>query len=962
MAHYHHRTPDVIQRRAINLSGVLGSPYDATRDQIIGVPIMPCIEKHSPLRETPTCKLVKGKTSESNNLLQTIGIENELRLSLLLNFARREGVAKVLDHPVYIDEHTRFLYYSWIQQESRLEIVSSQYLKIVQTIFPYSNATHIVTGIRYGIDFLAVIQLLPQVNVERVDSMLQKISDKFRRGSYTISYDIIESLTSNITVTIYSNIPTLNYLYDLFQLFTYTCYIQKSLTFCYPSTYILQSISSLYQVYMKKTIAFKTLSSDLINRIERCMLLLRTTVIHARFMLEEIEIVLENTFDHSKQFTDQLCKRFCTIEKEYIKKKDDLTVLVIQTRSNRISDHTVAEALHENELISLMVDVKKLILDLERFKEIYSSAVHLEVLRLDCCNPGQYCLDQRDNITDETKRLIKKDSDHFVSSLNIKPNRSLPSMEDVTNQNVNRIDCMDDHQSICQPSSKENRPPLSVSSPTIEKTTNILLMGETGVGKSTFINAFANYIAFNSLEQAKSNEPIVIIPVSFILTTGDNFDEKIIKFGEIDSLNNENFNDIGQSVTQHCKSYVFNIGKSDKKLRIIDTPGFGDTRGLEQDDQNIEHILHYVNNLSHLNAICFLFKPNSQRLNICFRTCFNQIFSFLDPSAKKNIIFCFTNGRSTFYTPGDTAPLLKTMLNSLSIKDIPFGKENAFCFDSEAFRYLVALRNDIPFSDAAEREYQQSWSVSVKESERFVNYIAKQTAIDLTNREWQSVKHAQFQILYMIRPLLETIRNILRNIIICENNKTTQFIELCAKSVCPKTTHCHSCKEEPKLVGDFWILHYRMHEIQDNKCTCSCSPDKHIRVNYTLEYRMVRNISDYKKEELTKILEILCTVSAKFANFLGYSKDDPFTIGLERMIDEEKYILEKHNQAHFNRKLLDKLQELKYQSNHEHITLVDIYEMIEQINKYPMIAEQMKAVKETQTKMMNQYEYEPQKI
>ena len=187
---------------------------------------------------------------------------------------------------------------------------------------------------------------------------------------------------------------------------------------------------------------------------------------------------------------------------------------------------------------------------------------------------------------------------------------------------------------------------------------------------------------------------------------------------------NEDFAHPGQSVTQHCRSYTFALKNSDgKKLQIIDTPGFGDTRGLAQDDYNIEHICQYIRDLPHLDVVCFLLKPNESRLNIFFRSCITRLVAIAGPNIAEKIVFCFTNARPTFYTPGNTGPLVKQMIQSLTEITVPFKKENVFCFDNESFRYLVALRNQISFTDGDKEDYELSWRKSVTEAKRFVHYV-----------------------------------------------------------------------------------------------------------------------------------------------------------------------------------------------------------------------------------------------
>ncbi|CAF4007694.1 unnamed protein product [Rotaria sp. Silwood1] len=100
----------------------------------------------------------------------------------------------------------------------------------------------------------------------------------------------------------------------------------------------------------------------------------------------------------------------------------------------------------------------------------------------------------------------------------------------------------------------------------------------------------------------------------------------------------------------------------------------------------MQHILSFINNLSYLNAICILLKPNESKLNVVLRSYFSRLLGFLGETIHHNIIFCFTNTRATFFAPGNTGSLLKSMLESYSFKDILFKKLNTFCFDNESFR------------------------------------------------------------------------------------------------------------------------------------------------------------------------------------------------------------------------------------------------------------------------------------
>ncbi|KAF9903539.1 hypothetical protein EC991_003744 [Linnemannia zychae] len=249
---------------------------------------------------------------------------------------------------------------------------------------------------------------------------------------------------------------------------------------------------------------------------------------------------------------------------------------------------------------------------------------------------------------------------------------------------------------------------------------NILLLGETGVGKSTFINAFANYLRYDSLEIAERMEMVTLIQSSFEI------EGKIVTAGEPDK--NEKLKN-GQSSTQYCRSYVFPLN-DDTKIRLIDTPGIGDTRGVKQDRINFEEIMDYIAGFERIHGVCILLLPNTSRLTTSFRFCIDELLLHLHKSAADNIVFTFTKTRSSFYGPGDTMTPLKTYLRELEQECgviIPLDSSTMFFFDNESFRLYAALKQGIVFDQNTKDAFGASWTKSVEEARRLVKRVMELT-------------------------------------------------------------------------------------------------------------------------------------------------------------------------------------------------------------------------------------------
>lgn len=299
------------------------------------------------------------------------------------------------------------------------------------------------------------------------------------------------------------------------------------------------------------------------------------------------------------------------------------------------------------------------------------------------------------------------------------------------------------------------------------------------MGKSTWINAVMNYLVFSNLEEASQNDLRYLIPTKFTLVNEKNERQDI----SIGSSENE-CTVKGQGATQEPRSYQFQV--DDKSIRIIDTPGINDPKGTQQDNVNVDNTLKFISSFPEIHGICILLKPNVARLSPAFRYCLFEFLTHLHSSAVDNLIFCFTNTRSTFYKPGDTLTPLEVLVGEINQRktstqlELVLSDHTMYCLDNEAFRFLCALHKGVQFKNEIFKDFSSSWNTSKNETLRMLKHVEAKKPHE--TKSTMKINEANRIILTLAGPMNKIRENIDRNIRLA-NEQKDRISQLDAKNL-----------------------------------------------------------------------------------------------------------------------------------------------------------------------------------
>ena len=363
----------------------------------------------------------------------------------------------------------------------------------------------------------------------------------------------------------------------------------------------------------------------------------------------------------------------------------------------------------------------------------------------------------------------------------------------------------------------------------------VLIVGETGTGKTTWINAFFNYL----------------IGVKYA-------DEFRFKLVIEKNVAHQEF-----SQTQNISMYKIHPKEGfpiSYALTLIDTPGFGDPRGVESDESIKEQLVHVfakkVGLVNHLNAIVFMTKASNQRLHPLQQYICSSVLELFGNDIKDSIFVVFSHGSIS----------KPQALAALSAADFPY--KSYFKFDHAAIFEDIQEIDENEDGDEDENGWRQNneptYKMGMKNFEKFLSALnsTKTTGISSTRkvlekrlrlqqktRELEMLVHDGLKQMEDLMIVMKSIKRYDNALTITSEQGIQKVSTRSWVTVCLECKY--TCHEDCLLYFDFTKGYCDVMDRSKSPVSCTKCPQK-----CTWKYH--KNLSYIYKEELEKVINVLC--------------------------------------------------------------------------------------------------------
>uniref|UniRef100_A0A8C2FHQ2 AAA+ ATPase domain-containing protein n=1 Tax=Cyprinus carpio TaxID=7962 RepID=A0A8C2FHQ2_CYPCA len=347
----------------------------------------------------------------------------------------------------------------------------------------------------------------------------------------------------------------------------------------------------------------------------------------------------------------------------------------------------------------------------------------------------------------------------------------------------------------------------------------ILLVGETGTGKTTLINTMINYMLGVKREDKVWFE-----------ITDDQSDRTS-----------------AHSQTSRVTVYEFYLKESKTDLTIIDTLGYGATRGVELDKEIGKGLLNLCKSaekIHEIHAVCLVIKASQNRLSDRQIYIFDAVQSLFGKDIAENIILLFTH--SDGMHPKNALTAVKEAKIKCAVND---KKQPVF--------FLFNNRQSEPADEEHDEEYEMiqelAWNRSFRGMKQLFGFVdkirpksLKMTQDVLQEREQLEANISNLRSRVHVMELLQnelkqTQAALEQNKELVKNNKNFEYeVDVVFKdkvdidpAVASVAMCCTVCEENCHYPGCWWISGLsRCSVMKDKKCvicTKKCHFKEHVK-------------------------------------------------------------------------------------------------------------------------------------